>query len=63
YDDIKAALYGKPNQPKVSGFIAGLGGRDIPKESIVKVIEQGETSVVENGFVDLKESLISGGGK
>lgn len=63
YDDIKAALYGKPNQPKVSGFIAGLGGRDIPKESIVKVIEQGEVSVVENGFVDLKESLISGGGK
>lgn len=63
YDDIKAALYGKPTQPKVSGFIAGLGGRDIPKESIVKVIEKGETSVVENGFVDLKESLISGGGK
>jgi len=63
YDDIKAALYGKPTQPKVSGFIAGLGGRDIPKESIVKVIEKGETSVVENGFVDLKESAIGGGGK
>ncbi len=63
YDDIKAALYGKPTQPKVSGFIAGLGGRDIPKESIVKVIEKGESSVVENGFVDLKESAISGGGK
>jgi pyruvate ferredoxin oxidoreductase alpha subunit len=61
YDDIKAALYGKPTQPKVSGFIAGLGGRDIPKESIVKVIEKGETSVVENGFVDLKEHLIGGG--
>jgi pyruvate ferredoxin oxidoreductase alpha subunit len=63
YDDIKAALYGKPTQPKVSGFIAGLGGRDIPKESIVKVIEKGETSIVENGFVDLKESAIGGGGK
>lgn len=63
YDDIKAALYGKPTQPKVSGFIAGLGGRDIPKESIVKVIEKGESSVVENGFVDLKESAIGGGGK
>jgi pyruvate ferredoxin oxidoreductase alpha subunit len=61
YDDIKAALYGKPAQPRVSGFIAGLGGRDIPKESIVKVIEKGETSEVENGFVDLKEHLIDGG--
>ncbi|OGC85576.1 MAG: pyruvate ferredoxin oxidoreductase [candidate division Zixibacteria bacterium RBG_16_43_9] len=60
YDEIKAALYGRPNQPKVSGFIAGLGGRDIPKESIVKVIKKGETSEVDNLFVDLKEHLIGG---
>jgi pyruvate ferredoxin oxidoreductase alpha subunit len=60
YDEIKAALYGRASQPKVSGFIAGLGGRDIPKESIVKVIEKGETGVADNVFVDLKENLIGG---
>jgi pyruvate ferredoxin oxidoreductase alpha subunit len=60
YDEIKAAMYGKPKQPKISGFIAGLGGRDIPKESIVKTIEQGESRVADNVFVDLKENLIGG---
>jgi pyruvate ferredoxin oxidoreductase alpha subunit len=60
YDDIKADLYGKPSQPKVSGFIAGLGGRDIPKESIVKAIEKGETQAVDNVFIDLREHLIGG---
>jgi len=60
YDEIKAALYGKPSQPKVSGFIAGLGGRDIPKESIMKVIEKGEAGISDNVFVDLKENLIGG---
>lgn len=60
YDEIKAALYGRASQPKVSGFIAGLGGRDVPKESIVKVIEKGESEVSDNVFVDLKENLIGG---
>lgn len=60
YDEIKAALYGRASQPKVSGFIAGLGGRDIPKESIMKVIEKGESEVSDNVFVDLKENLIGG---
>ncbi len=60
YDDVKAALYQKPNQPKISGFIAGLGGRDIPKESVVKAIEKGEAQTVDNVFVDLRENLIGG---
>jgi pyruvate ferredoxin oxidoreductase alpha subunit len=60
YDDVKAALYQKPNQPKISGFIAGLGGRDIPKESVVKAIEKGEAQAVDNVFIDLKEHLIGG---
>ena len=60
YDEIKAALYGRASQPRVSGFIAGLGGRDIPKESIMKVIEKGEAGISDNVFVDLKENLIGG---
>ncbi len=60
YDEIKAALYGRQMQPEVSGFIAGLGGRDIPKESLVKVIEKGQVELTENDFVDLKENLIGG---
>jgi pyruvate ferredoxin oxidoreductase alpha subunit len=61
YNEIKAAFYGRPKQPKVSGFILGLGGRDVPQDSIRKAIEQAEKKEVETFFVDLKKELIGGG--
>ncbi len=38
FNDIKSALYGK-SDAKVIGFVAGLGGRDIPPWDIEKAIE------------------------
>jgi len=38
HTDIKAALYGKSNIA-VSGFVAGLGGRDITKEHIKRALQ------------------------
>jgi pyruvate ferredoxin oxidoreductase alpha subunit len=58
YNELKAAFYNKPKQPKISSFIVGLGGRDVPQESIVKALKQAETKPVENIFVDLKEEYI-----
>ncbi|MCX6814574.1 MAG: pyruvate ferredoxin oxidoreductase [Candidatus Aenigmarchaeota archaeon] len=46
YTEIKAALYGSGCSTKVSGHIAGLGGRDItPKDmqSVFEKIRQGKT--------------------
>ncbi len=40
--EIRSALYDKPIRPKVIGFIAGLGGRDILPEQFVSMIERGE---------------------
>lgn len=40
YDEVKAALYDTDNQPKVSGFIAGLGGRDITEKDIELVLKK-----------------------
>ena len=37
YDEVKAALYGAKNPPKVSSFIAGIGGRDITMEDLKDV--------------------------
>ncbi|RLI98360.1 MAG: pyruvate ferredoxin oxidoreductase [Candidatus Aenigmatarchaeota archaeon] len=34
YDEVRSALYSEDNKPRVSGFIAGLGGRDITEEHI-----------------------------
>jgi len=46
YTEIKAALYGSGCSTKLSGYIAGLGGKDItPKnmESVFEKIRQGKT--------------------
>lgn len=60
YDEIKTAFYGKKSQPKISGLIVGLGGRDIPKKSIADAIAKGEKEEIKTIFVDLKEELIGG---
>ena len=60
YDEIKTAFYGKKSQPKVSGLIVGLGGRDIPKKSIADAIARGEKEEIKTIFVDLKEEFIGG---
>jgi pyruvate ferredoxin oxidoreductase alpha subunit len=44
YDEVKSALYGLEKRPKVSGFIAGIGGRDITimdMEAVMKKIKSG----------------------
>jgi pyruvate ferredoxin oxidoreductase alpha subunit len=45
YDEVKAALYNLEKRPKVSGFIAGIGGRDISlndMEMVIKKIKSGK---------------------
>jgi pyruvate ferredoxin oxidoreductase alpha subunit len=46
YTEIKACLYGSGCSTKLSGFVAGLGGRDITKkdmESVFEKVRQGKT--------------------
>jgi pyruvate ferredoxin oxidoreductase alpha subunit len=40
YDEVKAALYNLEKRPKVSGFIAGIGGRDISLNDMEMVIKK-----------------------
>ncbi len=45
YDEARSALYSLKNRPKVSGFIAGIGGRDITPSHILEIakkIKEGE---------------------
>ncbi|MCR4408889.1 MAG: pyruvate ferredoxin oxidoreductase [Candidatus Saccharicenans sp.] len=39
YQEVKSALYGQPSSPLVFGFIAGLGGRDITRDSFQEIAE------------------------
>ncbi len=40
YDEVKSALYQMDGKPKISGFIAGLGGRDITEKNIEYIIQK-----------------------
>ncbi|MGQ9695039.1 MAG: transketolase C-terminal domain-containing protein [Thermodesulfobacteriota bacterium] len=37
--EIKAALYGLSKRPKIISFIVGLGGRDVPPEQFVEMVD------------------------
>ncbi|MDH7493732.1 MAG: pyruvate ferredoxin oxidoreductase, partial [Candidatus Saccharicenans sp.] len=39
YQEVKSALYGQPKQPLIFGFIAGLGGRDITRDSFREITD------------------------
>jgi pyruvate ferredoxin oxidoreductase alpha subunit len=37
--EVRAALYGEPNRPRVTNFIGGLAGRDVSPEDFEKMVE------------------------
>ncbi len=39
YQEVKSAMYGQPSSPLIFGFIAGLGGRDITRDSYQEIAE------------------------
>lgn len=55
YTEIKALT---DSSKKVSGFIAGLGGRDITVKSIQTIIEATKKEVSSCKFIDLKQELL-----
>ncbi len=55
--EVKDTLYGLKKMPKVKGYIAGLGGREVLNETIVKALTLFDSDVKEPVFLDLKESV------
>lgn len=39
YQEVKSAMYGQTSSPLIFGFIAGLGGRDITRDSFQEIAE------------------------
>ena len=39
YQEVKSAMYGQSPQPAIFGFIAGLGGRDITRETFKEIAD------------------------
>ena len=51
--DLRYAFQGRDSVPKISGFIAGLGGRGINKDSIRGIFDKLSGEQVDHHFVDL----------
>jgi len=59
YSEIKASFSGKKKAPKIiSGFVAGIGGRDITRESVKQIFHQLNQREVSGKFIDLKPELL-----
>jgi len=55
YTDLRSAIYGLKSQPLAIGFVAGLGGRDINKNTVERcyevMLETAKTGKVPSNFV------------
>ncbi len=57
--EIKALFFGKKKVPKIiSGFIAGLGGRDITRDSVKQIFRKLNQKEISGEFIDLKPELL-----
>ncbi len=56
YVEIKALMAG--DNKKISGFVAGLGGRDITEKTIVDMVEAAQKSETNCKFMDLNEKIL-----
>src|SRR5574341_93076 len=54
YHELRSALYYSKSRANLKAFVVGLGGRDIPKESLRKAIENFSPDLPDLNFVDLK---------
>jgi pyruvate ferredoxin oxidoreductase alpha subunit len=56
--DVKSSLYGQPSRPSVSGFAAGIGGREISVEdaadAALRALRAAERGVLDGGFTYLQ---------
>ena len=60
FSEVRACLYNNGSMPNVYGFIAGLGGRDIPKKVVKKIVAtigSGKPSF-KSEFVDLRTDIV-----
>ena len=55
--DFRSVFQGRPASPRISGFVLGLGGRDVTTDNIRDAIHKAQKKLVDADFVGLKEDL------
>jgi pyruvate ferredoxin oxidoreductase alpha subunit len=62
--DLKAKLFGKPDAPIVLDCIAGLGGREINKDTVKRIVRKAETAMKDDAisfepeWIDLNHEIV-----
>lgn len=55
--DLMSVFYGRPASPRISGFIIGLGGRDVTLSDIKNTINKAQQQIADTEFVALRDDL------
>ena len=59
-NELRSCFYNTKHHPIISGFVVGLGGRDIPPSSLINAFKQTKGKEILNEFVDVNWELIGG---
>jgi len=60
YMEINTLFHGKDKSPKISGFIGGLGQRDITKNNIRDMYDKLDREEVSCEFINLNREFLMG---
>jgi pyruvate ferredoxin oxidoreductase alpha subunit len=55
--DVRSVFQGRPATPRISGFVLGLGGRDVTMDNVRYAIHKAQQQLEDADFVGLKEDL------
>jgi len=59
-EELRSCFYNRKHQPIISGFVVGLGGRDIPPQSLIDAYKKTLGKEILNEFVDLNTKVLGG---
>jgi pyruvate ferredoxin oxidoreductase alpha subunit len=55
--ELRSVFHGRPANPRISGFVIGLGGRDVTIDDLKSAIDKGQQKLTDVEFVGLRTDL------
>jgi len=55
--ELRSVFHSRPTSPKISGFVIGLGGRDVTPDDLKYAIERAQQQYVNMEFIGLRTDL------
>ena len=56
--EIRSVFCGRKKAPVISGFVIGLGGRDITIDSVKEIFKRLTAKQISEEYIDLKPELL-----